>query len=84
VLLSVVLLQKNAPLVDVWLSALRGSKSIAIVNGNDPHSFEVLSRLPQRPMTASVMLPEGSAEEAKAVLDLHRSIAFALLSATWA
>ena len=35
-------------------------------------------------MTASVMLPEGTREESKALLDLHRSIAFALLSAKWA
>jgi hypothetical protein len=83
VLLSVVLEHEGAELLDVWLEALRGSKSIQLLHGDDKQAFEVLRRLPQRPMSASVMMPEGTREEAKALLDLHRTIAFALLSAKW-
>jgi hypothetical protein len=83
VLMSVAVIDSAAELLQVWLTALRGAKPIAQLHGDDPQAFDVIRHLRQRPMLASVLLPEGSREESKALLDLHRSVAFALLSANW-
>ena len=69
--------------LDLWMDGLRGAPPVKQVNGDDPEAFEIFRRLRDRPLCASVLLPEGSREECKALLDFHRGVAAALFNARW-
>jgi hypothetical protein len=70
-------------LLDLWLAQLREMPSLKLLNAADPMAFEIIRRIRERPLCASVLLPEGPREENKHLLDLQRTISFSLLSARW-
>jgi hypothetical protein len=82
-LLSIALAGEGGELLELWIASLRAMPSIRLVNANEAHAFEIIRRVRERPLSASVLLPEGSREEQKELLDLQRSVSFALLSAQW-
>jgi hypothetical protein len=82
-LLSIALMREGGELLDLWISSLRAMPSIRMVNANDANAFEIIRRVRERPLSASVLLPEGTREEQRELLDLQRSVSFALLSAQW-
>jgi hypothetical protein len=83
-LLSIALTASEPPdLLDLWLAQLREMPSLKLLNAADPLAFEIIRRIRERPLCASVLLPEGTREESKDLLDLQRTISFSLLSARW-
>lgn len=83
-LLSIALCDSGASeLLELWLAQLRAMPSLKLLNAGDPMAFEIIRRIRERPLSASVLLPEGTREENKALLDLQRAVSFSLLSARW-
>jgi hypothetical protein len=82
-LLSIALAGEGVELLDLWIASLRSMPSIRLVNANEAHAFEIIRRVRERPLSASVLLPEGTREEQKELLDLQRSVSFSLLNAHW-
>jgi hypothetical protein len=70
-------------LLDLWLTQLRAMPSLKLLNAADPMAFEIIRRIRERPLSASVLLPEGTREENKDLLNLQRAVSFSLLSARW-
>jgi hypothetical protein len=75
--------EEPSELLELWLAQLRAMPSLKLLNAADPMAFEIIRRLRERPISASVLLPEGSREENKDLLDLQRAVSFSLLSARW-
>jgi hypothetical protein len=82
-LLSIALTEPAGDLLGLWLASLRAMPSVRLLNAADPMAFEVIRRVRERPLSASVLLPEGTREENKELLDLQRAVSFSLLSARW-
>ena len=83
-LLSIALSDSEpSELLTLWLAQLRAMPSLQLLNAADPLAFEIIRRIRERPLSASVLLPEGSREENKDLLDLQRAVSFSLLSARW-
>jgi hypothetical protein len=82
-LLSIALTDPGDGVLDLWLASLRAMPSVSLLNAADPMAFEIIRRIRERPLSASVLLPEGTREENKELLDLQRSVSFSLLSARW-
>jgi hypothetical protein len=86
-LLSVLLGSPASPregeMLGLWVSMLRSAPPVKQLNGDDPEAFEIFRRVRDRPLAASVLLPEGSREECKALVDFHRGVAAALFTAKW-
>jgi hypothetical protein len=82
-LLSIALTEPGDGVLDLWLASLRAMPSVSLLNAADPMAFEIIRRIRERPLSASVLLPEGTREENKELLDLQRSVSFSLLSARW-
>jgi hypothetical protein len=86
-LLSVLLGTPASPnepqMLSLWMDGLRGAPPVKQVNGDDPEAFEIFRRVRERPLCASVLLPEGTRDECKALVDFHRGVAAALFTAKW-
>lgn len=74
---------EESALLELWLAALRDTPAIQKLHGTETQAFEVFRVMKDRPLCAAVLFPEGTLEEQKALVDLHRAIAWALVTARW-
>jgi hypothetical protein len=82
-LLMVLVRGEEPELLATWLAELRKAPPIRTLHGDDPEAFEIVRRMPYRPFSASVLLPEGTREEQKPLVDFGRALAMAFFSAQW-
>ena len=74
---------REPEMLAAWMAGLRGAPPVKQINGDDPEAFEIFRRMRERPLCASVLLPEGSREDCKDLLDFHRGVASAFFTARW-
>ena len=74
---------RETEMLDLWMQGMRAAPPVKQLNGGDPEAFEIFRRIRERPLAASVLLPEGSREDARELLDFHRGVAAALFTARW-